>query len=150
MLFRSIICPIANIFHKSDGRIVEGDVDPAFFGIGQIQGLFLKIANCLFQINSDRRERIFIILCGKCQSEENNYYRPDGLNGFNGPSEGSTRLNSRTDPLIINRIGEWQDLKFGFMMHWGIYAQWGHLRPVGRGGELEHLQRIVDYTREAG
>ena len=30
-----------------------------------------------------------------------------------------------TDPLIVNRIGEWQDLKFGFMMHWGIYAQWG-------------------------
>ncbi len=30
-----------------------------------------------------------------------------------------------TDPVILNRIDEWQDLKFGFMMHWGIYAQWG-------------------------
>ena len=30
-----------------------------------------------------------------------------------------------SDPVIVNRIGEWQDLKFGFMMHWGIYAQWG-------------------------
>ncbi len=30
-----------------------------------------------------------------------------------------------TDPVILNRISEWQDLKFGFMMHWGIYAQWG-------------------------
>ena len=30
-----------------------------------------------------------------------------------------------TDPAIVQRIGEWQDLKFGFMMHWGIYAQWG-------------------------
>lgn len=30
-----------------------------------------------------------------------------------------------TDPVILNRIGQWQDLKFGFMMHWGIYAQWG-------------------------
>ena len=29
-----------------------------------------------------------------------------------------------TDPLITNRISQWQDLKFGFMMHWGIYAQW--------------------------
>ena len=28
-------------------------------------------------------------------------------------------------PDIVKRIGEWQDLKFGFMMHWGIYAQWG-------------------------
>ena len=30
-----------------------------------------------------------------------------------------------TDPVILNRISEWQDLKFGFMMHWGIYSQWG-------------------------
>ena len=30
-----------------------------------------------------------------------------------------------TDPVILNRIGQWQDLKFGLMMHWGIYAQWG-------------------------
>jgi alpha-L-fucosidase len=30
-----------------------------------------------------------------------------------------------SDPAILQRIGEWQDLKFGFMMHWGIYAQWG-------------------------
>ena len=29
-----------------------------------------------------------------------------------------------TDPMITNRISQWQDLKFGFMMHWGIYAQW--------------------------
>lgn len=29
-----------------------------------------------------------------------------------------------TDPTITSRIAEWQDLKFGFMMHWGIYAQW--------------------------
>ena len=30
-----------------------------------------------------------------------------------------------SDPAILQRIDEWQDLKFGFMMHWGIYAQWG-------------------------
>ena len=29
-----------------------------------------------------------------------------------------------TDPVITHRISQWQDLKFGFMMHWGIYAQW--------------------------
>ena len=29
-----------------------------------------------------------------------------------------------TNPVITNRISQWQDLKFGFMMHWGIYAQW--------------------------
>lgn len=30
-----------------------------------------------------------------------------------------------TDPVILERISEWQDLKFGFMVHWGMYAQWG-------------------------
>jgi len=30
-----------------------------------------------------------------------------------------------SDPAILQRLDEWQDLKFGFMMHWGIYAQWG-------------------------
>ena len=29
------------------------------------------------------------------------------------------------DPIILNRVAEWQDLKFGFMAHWGIYSQWG-------------------------
>ena len=29
-----------------------------------------------------------------------------------------------TDPVILKRLAEWQDLKFGFMMHWGMYAQW--------------------------
>lgn len=30
-----------------------------------------------------------------------------------------------TNPLILERLDEWQDLKFGFMAHWGIYSQWG-------------------------
>ena len=30
-----------------------------------------------------------------------------------------------TDPIVTNRIQQWQDLKFGFMMHWGMYSQWG-------------------------
>ena len=29
-----------------------------------------------------------------------------------------------TAPVILNRIDQWQDLKFGFMVHWGMYAQW--------------------------
>ena len=30
-----------------------------------------------------------------------------------------------TDPIILKRIDQWQDLKFGFMAHWGMYSQWG-------------------------
>jgi alpha-L-fucosidase len=29
------------------------------------------------------------------------------------------------NPVIQQRLEEWQDLKFGLFMHWGIYSQWG-------------------------
>ncbi|RQW07290.1 alpha-L-fucosidase, partial [candidate division KSB1 bacterium] len=29
------------------------------------------------------------------------------------------------DVTIQKRIAEWQDLKFGLLMHWGAYSQWG-------------------------
>ena len=29
------------------------------------------------------------------------------------------------DPTVVARLEEWQDLKFGFMVHWGMYSQWG-------------------------
>lgn len=30
-----------------------------------------------------------------------------------------------TSSIIKNKISQWQNLKFGFLMHWGIYSQWG-------------------------
>lgn len=42
-----------------------------------------------------------------------------------GVVSAQTDRDPETDPVILNRIDQWQDLKFGFMMHWGIYAQWG-------------------------
>ena len=29
------------------------------------------------------------------------------------------------DTIIAKRLSEWQDLKFGLLMHWGTYSQWG-------------------------
>jgi len=29
------------------------------------------------------------------------------------------------DPKVLQKLTEWQDLKFGFMVHWGAYSQWG-------------------------
>ncbi len=29
------------------------------------------------------------------------------------------------NPLIQKRLEDWQDLKFGLLMHWGAYSQWG-------------------------
>jgi len=30
-----------------------------------------------------------------------------------------------TDPLVLARLEQWQDLKLGLLMHWGPYSQWG-------------------------
>lgn len=32
---------------------------------------------------------------------------------------------SEPDPLVQKKLREWQDLKFGLLMHWGPYSQWG-------------------------
>jgi|GEM_PF-3443315 len=37
------------------------------------------------------------------------------------------------DTSIQRRLEDWQDLKFGLLMHWGAYSQWGIVR------KLEHL-----------
>ena len=29
------------------------------------------------------------------------------------------------DPLVLAKLEAWQDLKFGLLMHWGPYSQWG-------------------------
>jgi alpha-L-fucosidase len=29
------------------------------------------------------------------------------------------------DPLVQKKLAHWQDLKFGLLMHWGTYSQWG-------------------------
>lgn len=29
------------------------------------------------------------------------------------------------DPLVQEKLEEWQDFKFGLLMHWGTYSQWG-------------------------
>lgn len=29
------------------------------------------------------------------------------------------------DPAVLQKIQQWQDLKFGLFMHWGTYSQWG-------------------------
>jgi len=30
-----------------------------------------------------------------------------------------------TDPLVQEKLEQWQDMKFGLLMHWGAYSQWG-------------------------
>lgn len=35
------------------------------------------------------------------------------------------RYVPETDSLVLEKLDEWQDLKFGLLMHWGAYSQWG-------------------------
>lgn len=35
------------------------------------------------------------------------------------------RYVPETDPLVLQKLEAWQDLKFGLLMHWGPYSQWG-------------------------
>ncbi|GEC72994.1 alpha-L-fucosidase [Flavobacterium flevense] len=35
------------------------------------------------------------------------------------------RYIPETDPLVLAKIEQWQDQKFGLLMHWGTYSQWG-------------------------
>ena len=48
---------------------------------------------------------------------------------INGLSPLSAQEDERyvpeTDPLVLQKLEQWQDLKFGLLMHWGTYSQWG-------------------------
>ena len=35
------------------------------------------------------------------------------------------RYVPETDPLVLEKLDEWQGKKFGLLMHWGTYSQWG-------------------------
>src|SRR5580765_2917385 len=30
-----------------------------------------------------------------------------------------------TDTLVLKKLHQWQDIKFGLLMHWGTYSEWG-------------------------
>ncbi len=51
------------------------------------------------------------------------------------------------NPVITARIAEWQDLKFGFMMHWGMYSQWGVVESWSICNEDWIDRRGADYIK---
>jgi alpha-L-fucosidase len=46
-----------------------------------------------------------------------------GLFAADGPQ--APAEETETDPLVLAKLARWQDWKFGLMMHWGPYSQWG-------------------------
>jgi alpha-L-fucosidase len=49
---------------------------------------------------------------------------PSGLAG-QAERERAGEYVAPTDPLVQEKLEAWQDLKFGLLMHWGLYAQLG-------------------------
>jgi alpha-L-fucosidase len=53
-----------------------------------------------------------------------------------------------TDPLVLQKLEKWQDLKFGLLMHWGTYSQWGIVESWSICAEDEGWcrRKTADYT----
>ena len=47
------------------------------------------------------------------------------LNSYSQAIYEDERYIQETDPLVLEKLDQWQDLKFGLLMHWGTYSQWG-------------------------
>jgi len=63
-------------------------------------------------------------------------------------SQESERYVQETDPLVLQKLEKWQDLKFGLLMHWGPYSQWGVVESWSICAEDEGWcrRRIPDYV----
>ncbi|MFK8059416.1 MAG: alpha-L-fucosidase, partial [Polaribacter sp.] len=46
------------------------------------------------------------------------------LNTFSQAILEDDRYVPETDPLVLKKLDQWQDIKFGLLMHWGTYSQW--------------------------
>ena len=47
------------------------------------------------------------------------------FNAFTQAIYEDERYVPETDPLVLEKLEEWQNIKFGLLMHWGAYSQWG-------------------------
>ena len=57
-----------------------------------------------------------------------------------------------TDPIIAEKLENWKDLKFGLLMHWGTYSQWGIVESWSLCSEDEpwckrNMKNYMDYCR---
>ena len=65
------------------------------------------------------------------------------------------KYQAPSDPLVLQKLEEWKDLKFGLFMHWGTYSQWGiveswSLCPEDEGWTVRrgpHSNNFFDYKK---
>lgn len=78
-----------------------------------------------------------------------------GQHSFGQAHNVSSGYQKPTDPLVIENLEQWQDMKFGLFMHWGTYSQWGiveswSLCPEDEGWtqrKPEHGKNYYDYVK---
>lgn len=47
------------------------------------------------------------------------------VTGCSIPSTGQEPYVPEKDPLVLKKLDDWRNEKFGLLMHWGTYSQWG-------------------------
>jgi alpha-L-fucosidase len=62
-------------------------------------------------------------------------------------------VEMETNPLVLAKIEQWKDLKFGLLMHWGPYSQWGVVESWSICSEDEpwctrKIKNYVEYCKE--
>lgn len=58
-----------------------------------------------------------------------------------------------TDSLVLMQLEKWQDIKFGLLMHWGPYSQWGVVESWSicsedEGWERRNIDNYVEYKKK--
>lgn len=58
-----------------------------------------------------------------------------------------------TDSLVLKQLEKWQDIKFGLLMHWGPYSQWGVVESWSicsedEGWERRKIDNYVEYKKQ--
>jgi alpha-L-fucosidase len=69
-----------------------------------------------------------------------------------GQREPAAAQDRETDPLVLKKLAGFQDLKFGLMLHWGPYSQWGVVESWSICSEDEpwcrrNIPNYVEYKR---
>ena len=68
--------------------------------------------------------------------------------GMASAQQDAPRYFPETDPLVLGQLEKWQDVKFGLLMHWGPYSQWGVVESWSICSEDEGWcgRNIADYV----
>lgn len=75
------------------------------------------------------------------------------VSGVSVAQEYLQKYYPETDTLVLNKLHKWHDGKFGLLMHWGTYSQWGVVESWSICSEDEGWERrrdsnYVEYKRD--